>query len=515
MKRGDKTLSLWRTLLAVVALLVLGTGGTYAARQHEAAQSATSTKPWFAAYVDVTATPTYAFDQLGSTTHRDVMLSFIVAAAKDDCTPSWGSAYTLDQAGDSLDLDRRIAHLQQQGGHVAVSFGGQRNHEMSINCTDPAKLYTAYSAVLDRYKISTIDLDIEGPDLSNKEAGVRRATVLAKLQADRRQHGKKLAIWLTLPVTPQGLSEDGTTMVTQLLDRKVDLAGVNAMTMDYGQSKSADQSMQAASESALTRTAYQLGILYQKAGINLNAATIWSKIGATPMVGQNDEAKEVFTVKDATGFNLFARKHGVGRMSMWSANRDRACGSNYVDLKTVSDSCSGVIQAPQGFATLLSDNFKGNVDSSAGVVTTSNKTKTVQKADDPNTSPYQIWSMSGTYLQGTKIVWHHNVYQAKYYTQGDTPDNPVLQSYQTPWELVGPVLPGEKPIPQATLPEGTFPEWDGKTVYDSNNQVLFKGVPYQAKWYNVGQSPAAASANPNDSPWKPLTQEQINNLTKS
>ena len=132
--------------------------------------------------------------------------------------------------------------------------------------------------------------------------------------------------------------------------------------------------------------------------------------------------------------------------------------------------------------------------------------------DDPATSPYQIWKDSGAYLQGTKVVWHGNVYEAKWWTQGDLPDNPVLQSYETPWKLVGPVLPGEKPVTQPTLPEGTYPTWSGEDKYETGQRVLFNGTPYQAKWWNQGQSPAAASSNADSSPWTPLTQIQIKEI---
>jgi chitinase len=508
----QRRLSPWRVMLAILIVAGVIASSLFGGRRWKAAQAGASDEPWFAAYVDVTSTPTFAFDQIGATSNRDAVLSFVVSSSADACTPSWGNAYTLDQAGASLDLDRRIARLQQQKGNVAVSFGGLNNDELAVNCSDSSKLYAAYQAVVDRYNIDTIDLDLEGTGLTDKAAGDRRADALAKLQKERRSEGKRLAIWVTLPVTPQGLSEDGTNAVAQLLDGGVDLAGVNAMTMDYGASKPKGQSMQAASESALTQTVRQLGILYQNSGTYLNEATLWTKIGATPMIGQNDVADEVFTLDDAKGLNKFALSHGVGRMSMWSANRDTPCGSNYVDLKVVSDSCSGVEQNKFGFADALGEGFEGNLSLSAGIVTKADSTSTEQKPDDPAASPYQIWSESGAYLEGTKVVWHHNVYEAKWWTQGDMPDNPVLQSWQLPWELVGPVLPGEKPIPQPTLPEGTYPNWAGTVTYDTGQRVLFKGIPYQAKWWNKGESPAAASSNANSSPWTPLTQAQINEV---
>lgn len=510
-----RRLSPWRVTFAILLLIGLSAIGVIGLRGWQAARSISSNAPWFAAYVDVTSTPTFAFDQLGATNNRDAVLSFIVSSTKDACVPSWGNAYTMEQAGNTLDLDRRIARLQQQGGSVAVSFGGLNNDELAVRCTDDTALKRAYKSVIDRYDINMIDLDLEGSGLLNETVNNRRARVLAGLQRDYQKADKPLAIWVTLPVTPQGLSEDGTDAVAQLLKSGVDLAGVNIMTMDYGASKPKNDTMAKASKDALTHTIRQMGILYKAVGIHLSNATLWSKIGATPMIGQNDIRDEVFTLSDAKELNKFARDRGVGRMSMWSANRDVTCGSNYVDTKIVSDSCSGVKEAKLAYTTALSQGFEGNLSLNAGVVTKSDPNETTKLLeDDPATSPYQIWSPTGAYLEGTKVVWHHNVYKAKWWTQDDMPDDPVLQSWQTPWELVGPVMPGEKPIPQATLPEGTYPAWSGEAAYDTGQRVLFNGIPYKAKWWNQGQSPAASSSNATGSPWTPLTQAEIDALSQ-
>ncbi len=507
-----RKLSLLRLLLVVLIFALIGGGVAYAIRQWNINRVIGPHNPWFASYVDVTATPLYPFENLGTSAHKDVVLSFIVSLPSKPCTPSWGGAYTMNQASASLDLDRRIARLQQQGGSIAISFGGKLNQELANKCTNQQSLLSAYQSVIDRYKVDTIDLDMEGPTLGNSAAMVRRAETIAKLQNERRDHGEKLAVWLTLPVTPQGLSEAGTNAVATMLAKGVDLAGVNIMTMDYGQSLAPGQNMLSGSESAATQTVRQLGILYRRAGIYLNNGTLWSKLGLTPMIGQNDNAYEVFTTSDAKSLNAFAVSNQVGRMSMWSANRDITCGSNYVTLSIVSTSCSGVNEGQPGtFAELLGKGFTGRIELSAGLITKADtKSSYLSSPDNPATSPYPIWSDNSAYLEGTKVVWHHNVYQAKWWTQGDVPDNPVLQSWQTPWELIGPVLPGEKPIPQATLPAGTYPDWSGTTIYNTGNRVLFNGVPYQAKWWNQGQSPAAASSNPGGSPWTPLTQAQIN-----
>lgn len=513
MTRVDPTpvrrLSFLRLFVALIVTGGLVVGGLFGYQMYAAQAASTTSSAWFGGYVDVTATPTYAFESPATGAGKQTVLSFVVASSATSCTPSWGTAYSLQQASDSLDLDRRIARLQQQGGDITVSFGGQANTELAVACTSVSQLAAAYSAVIDRYDLTTVDLDVEGTALQNTAANERRAEALAMLQKQRRAAGKPLAIWLTLPVTPDGLSVDGQKAVKETLAKKVDLAGINAMTMDYGSSREAGTSMATASEDALTATQRQLGILYRQTGTTLTSQTLWSKIGATPMIGQNDIADEVFTMKDAVALNAFAVSKGVGRMSMWSLNRDVTCGSNYTTLSVVSDSCSGVAQNGKHFASVLGKGYKGTIDSLAGKVTTAEPVSSASLKDNPKTSPYPIWTADNSYLQGTKIVWHRNVYEAKWWTQGDVPDNPVLNSWQTPWQLVGPVLKGEKPVAQPTLPAGTYPNWEGTTAFTTGSRVLFDGTPYQAKWWTQGDSPAAASANPDASPWVPLTLAQI------
>jgi len=397
-------------------------------------QDTTTVRPaaWMAGYVDVTATPNYAFENPASQAGSHVVLSFVVASADDACTPTWGTYYTLDQADVTLDLDRRVARREQQGGDVIVSFGGQLNNELATGCTDAGDLRSGYEAVIDRYSLNTIDLDIEGGNLADTAAGERRAKAIAAIQKQRSTTDTPLAVWLTLPVLPTGLTEAGTTAVSQMLAAGVDLAGVNVMTMDYGDSR-AGLSMVEAAEGALTGTHSQLQTLYSRQGIELGTKELWNKLGMTPMVGQNDVAGEILTLDDARALNAFALENGIGRMSMWSMNRDQTCGSNYPDVTRVSDSCSGVVQGDVRFADLLGASFTGVPEAVAAAVTTSGPTASAAELlDDPAESPYPVWSQLTAYAANTKVVWHREVYIAKYWTQGDLPDNPVLQSTETP-----------------------------------------------------------------------------------
>ncbi len=507
--RSPRKLSILRVGLAFIMVCALTAGGYLGFQWWTSAQAADEYDPWFAGYTDVTATPTFGFEAPTSDAERDVVLSFIVADTEDECLPTWGTALTLDEASETLDLDRRLALLGQRGGQVAISFGGLLNDELATACTNHRKLVQAYADVLDRYDVSTIDLDIEADNLTDTEAGERRAKAIHELQQDRRDAGNHLAVWLTLPVAPSGMTEDGATAVTQMLDAGVDLAGVNVMTMDYGSSRADGDSQAEASIKALTSTHRQIRGLYARAGTELTDATVWSKIGATPMIGQNDVRAEVFSLNDAKTLNAFALEKRLGRMSMWSLNRDITCGSNYVDLKRVSDSCSGIDQGDLKFADLLAVGFNGRPESSASSVTTSEADKIKEIVDNPRTSPYPIWNKSASYLKGTKIVWHRNVYQAKWWTRAELPDDPVLNEWETPWTLIGPVLPGEKPFEPVTLPVGTYPDWSGTEVYEEEDRVLFDGMPFESKWWNQGESPAAVSADPDSSPWAPLTEDEV------
>ncbi|MFC5678052.1 chitinase [Aeromicrobium endophyticum] len=503
--------------LAILVAIVGGLtfAGTSSWRHVQDAQAAGSHgAAWYAGYVDATVTPLYEFEQPASKAARDIVLSFVVADPDSACSPTWGGAYSLDAASDDIDLDRRIARLRQAGGSVVVSFGGAANSELSTACTDPSQLVDAYTSVVDRYDVRTIDLDIEGPALADAAATQRRAAAIKALQVARAKAGKNLRVWLTLPVSPQGLSTEGRQVVAAMLEQKVELSGVNVMTMDYGGSRAKDQTMLDASTSALTATHRQLGQVYARAGQDVGSATLWRRMGATPMIGQNDVPGEIFSTAAAKGLSAFAAEKGLGRMSMWSLNRDRTCGANYPDVTVVSNSCSGVDQGAESFAALLRGTMTGSPDSTevtpvVGGRAGGRDSADNPVADDPATSPYPIWSADETYVEGTRVVWHRNAYVAKWWTLGDTPDDPVVDESASPWRLIGPVLPGEKPVQVPTLPSGTYPAWDQGAAYRKGERVMLRGTAFVAKWYSTGVSPDARATQNEPSPWRQLTDAEI------
>lgn len=327
--------------------------------QEEGMSKTVPNPPWFGGYLDVTLTPAVRLQDLPPHGTVTTMLSFIGAHPKQPCEPSWDGVHTLDQAGARLGVDGQIGSYRKAGNDVAVSFGGQLGKELAGVCTDAAALAKAYTSVITRYGLDIVDYDVEGEGLADRSAAQRRAAAVARLQA-ARPAGNPLKVWLTLPVSMQGLTPDGEAAVTAMLDGGVDLAGVNIMVMDF-EPLGPGQTMLTAAKSAAEATHQTLRALYGKAGKPLDEAAAWNRIGLTPMIGVNDVKGQVFTIEDAEGLNSFALQQGIGRMSMWSLNRDRPCGpsSRPEPGSSASSGCSGVTQQRGMFAKVLGKSFTG------------------------------------------------------------------------------------------------------------------------------------------------------------
>jgi chitinase len=492
-------LSWLRLGILLVVLAGLGAVGTVAVL-HLRDTAGPTAKSWAVPYVDVTLTPTFEFQDPSANPAQDVALAFVVADPKDGCAPSWGGAYTPDEAAASLELDRRISQLRAAGGDIMLSVGGLTNTELAVACTDQARLTDAYRQLVKRYDVTTLDLDIEGTAVADQASLQRRALALATVQAERQKAGKPLTVWLTLPVAPAGLTADGLTAVRATLQGGVSLRGVNVMTMDFG--SSSGSSKRELSEQALEATHKQLSDLYLRLGVQLTSPQVWSRIGATPMIGQNDVDAERFTVADARGLAEFAVDKGLGRVSMWSLNRDAQCRGTFTNVVVHSNTCSGVSQDALAFSSV----FVGLPGSAVG---TSGRDSVdipdqAEVADDPAKSPYPVWRLTAQYVGGYKVVWHGVVYVAKWANQGTDPSATGDASSPTPWSVIGPVSSADtapKPAPAVT---GVTAAWNPATTYGRGDRVVFDGLPYQARWATTGDAPSTDYPIGPDDPWQPL-----------
>ena len=492
----------WVRVAAIVAIVGLVAAGFAFAGKRLTADDELLDRSWSVPYVDVTLTPTYQFQNPQSNPARDIALAFVVADPDEPCDPSWGGAYSLDDAARDLELDRRITQLRAAGGDIMVSFGGQANSELAFVCTDDADLASAYRSVVERYDLHAIDLDIENADIADTPSIERRARAVATVQAERAAAGDELDVWLTLPASRSGLTADGVALVTATIDGGVDLTGVNLMTMNFGSADEPTSDMLAATKAALEAAVGQVADIYRGQGVALADSERWTKLGATPMIGQNDVIGEVFTLDDAKGLADFAMAKGLGRVSTWSLNRDAPCSASFADVMVLSNTCSSVAQEPLDFANVFTV-LPGRAASlpQGDAVTVIDRP---QVADDPATSPYPIWRPEAQYPGSYKVVRRGMVYEAKWYNQGAEPGSTTGNPWDSPWSLIGPVQPDDVPFAPTTLAPGTHPEWSPLPLYSRGEMVLFDGLPYEARWPNQGEPPSLLFPVGPDSAWEPI-----------
>lgn len=75
----------------------------------------------------------------------------------------------------------------------------------------------------------------------------------------------------------------------------------------------------------------------------------------------------------------------------------------------------------------------------------------------------------------------------------------------TPWSLIGPVLPGEHPQLTPTLTAGTYPSWSPTATYRAGDRVQYQGIGYVAKWYAHGDQPGVTVRDSGQTPWTKIT----------
>jgi hypothetical protein len=309
-----------------------------------------SPEQMFAPYVDMGLWPTYDLVAAAQTTGlRYFTLAFVVADPHNE--PSWAgySEYGLGTEYDTA-LRSQISQLRTLGGDVIVSFGGAANQELALVITNVNALQAAYQSMIDAYDLKYIDFDVEGAAVADKASVDRRNQAIAGLQQAAAAAGRELFVSYTLPVLPTGLTADGEYVIESALRYGVDLGLVNIMAMDYGDSaapnpngKMGDYAIQAANS-----LYNQLSSQY---GGSKSQQELWSMVGVTPMIGLNDVTTETFDQQEARELVAFAEAQGIGRLSMWSLNRDQQNANG--QLGHVDNNSSSILQDPYEFSTIF------------------------------------------------------------------------------------------------------------------------------------------------------------------
>jgi hypothetical protein len=271
---------------------------------------------------------------------KAVTLAFL--GTDGHCSVGWRGLHKAlpedTPAGGGKRIAELVADLQKAGIEVVISFGGWLGADPAGHCETPEALQAVYQQVLDLYHVRALDFDIEGPVVTDIAAHHRRDQALMAL---KKAH-PELTISYTLPVRPHGVPKgNGLEVLETARADGYSPDIVNFMTMDYFYDPGVPGGdMAKLSIRALDNAARQM-----------TAMGITSKLGVIPMIGQNDNPFEIFSLADAKALRTYAdSKPDIIRLAIWSVERDNGgCAGK----REATDTCSGVEQAPWAYSTLF------------------------------------------------------------------------------------------------------------------------------------------------------------------
>jgi chitinase len=282
----------------------------------------------------------------------DKYYSLAFLTPKSGCTPEW------EDNGDSLGaFTSQVSALQQAGGNVIPSFGGESGGELAQTCTSVSSLEAAYADVVSTYNVTRLDFDIEGSVLDDSSANTRRDQALAELQSA----DPSVQIDFTVPVDPTGMESDATSMLEGAANAGVKVNLVNIMTMDFGNG----QNPLTDAESAAKASVPQLESIF-----GVSSTQAWNMLGLTPIAGKNDD-NENFTQADATTLESFAASNGVGELAFWEVDQyDKPLGYAYSKIfnQITGGGSGGSGSFPSGYHQLVVQNSGLCVDVSGNSV---------------------------------------------------------------------------------------------------------------------------------------------------
>ena len=273
-------------------------------------------------------------------------LAFIIArqegSGKDtkySQVPSWDGRIPVEQ---NLYQDQ-IEAIRKRGGDVIISFGGEAGKEMANIIDDPAALEAAYQKVIDRYKFTWLDFDVEGKNLEKgKLDSERRNTALANLQ--KKNPG--LIISYTLPVDPDGISYASRALLADAKAKGVKVHSADLMVMFFGK-KFVNKG----------KSEGELGIeSAQAAHAQIQKIDPAIRIGLCPCLGRNGSTNEVFGLEDARTLKTFADKTPwVCSLHYWCINDDAARPRRKRNVIS-STNTTGIVTTTTNSVTVPSEN---------------------------------------------------------------------------------------------------------------------------------------------------------------
>ena len=231
---------------------------------------------------------------------------------------SWGGFNGLNELTNDQwqyeGIKKAIRELREEGGDVALSFGGLNSGAFWELTQDVTILTNAYQELIEGYGLTRIDLDVEAGamDYQHNKANAKAIKKVQELTG--------VKVTLTLPVMPTGLIQTGLDVLKAYLEEGVDLENINIMTMCYGASV---PDYAKGSIDAVDNTMKQVKDYFKKyAGVDLTTEQAYAKLGTTPSVGFENTGHPYFTTEMMKQVVDHAVEKNIGMVSFWSINRD-------------------------------------------------------------------------------------------------------------------------------------------------------------------------------------------------
>lgn len=232
----------------------------------------------------------------------------------------WGGYYKLSEKGNDgyqyEGIKKSISNLRARGGDVIVSVGGQLGRAPWVVSQDVTKLEKMYLEIIDAYKLTRIDLDIEESN-QGFEQNVANAKAIKRVQ-DKTG----IEVVLTIPIMPYGYTITQKNLLRAYIGNGVNIKLINNMTMCYGAEVNPGEDFAKASVRALENSSKQVQTIYNEFGTYLTQDKVYKMLGATVDIGYENEYNPIFTPAMTKEVAEFAKSVNLGMFSYWSVNRD-------------------------------------------------------------------------------------------------------------------------------------------------------------------------------------------------
>ncbi|WP_344311370.1 ricin-type beta-trefoil lectin domain protein [Fodinicola feengrottensis] len=236
------------------------------------------------------------------------------------CNPMWDGGRPLTGGVDQGTVNT----VRSAGGDIVPSFGGANGANLESSCNNANDLAGAYQKVINAYGLKAIDIDIEGGTYDNGTIQQRVVDALKIVKANNAN----FTVYVTFPSDTTG---PDSSMINRAASSGLTVDAWTIMPFDFGAAgqNMANLTIQATNGlESIVRNAYGYSddVAYRHSGIS-------SMNGIT-------DSQETVTVGNFQTILAYANQHHLGRLTFWSANRDRDCNGAYRN----DDTCSGVSQ---------------------------------------------------------------------------------------------------------------------------------------------------------------------------